>query len=168
MAEKTQLFREKIEHSGIFDFKEFYNFAHRWFVEEKYGVVEDKYSEKISGNSRDIEIEWLASKNLSDYFRIEFKIEFGASGLTDVEVEIDGERKKMNKGKIKGEIKATLVKDPENKWESSAFARFMRDVYNKYIIPGRVYSMERKVFEDMKTFKEELKAFLELSGRRLD
>ena len=76
MSEKDRIIEEKISHSGIFDFKSFYSYAHSWFKEEKFGVVEEKYSEKVSGNSRDITIEWLATRKLSDYFKIEIKIEF--------------------------------------------------------------------------------------------
>ena len=166
MAEKDEIIREKIDHSGIFDFKGFYRFAHGWLVEENFGVVEEKYSEKVSGNSRNISFKWMASKRLSDYFKIEIEIESEVDDLTDVEVEIDGERKKMNKGKIKGTIKGALLKDPGSKWDTTAFTRFMRDVYNKYIIPGRISSVEGTIRSDVTSFKEELKAFLELSGRR--
>lgn len=166
MAEKDKVIEEKVDHSGVFDFKSFYSYAHSWFKDEGYGVVEEKYSEKVSGNSRDISIEWMASKKLSDYFKIEIKIEASIDGLTDVEVEIDGQRKKMNKGKIGLKIGGTLIKDPESKWDTSPFYRFLRDVYNKYIIPGRVDSMEGIIKGVVINFKEEIKAFLELSGRR--
>ena len=166
MAEKEQLTQEKFEYSGIFDFKAFYSYAHSWFIEENYGVVEEKYSEKVSGNSRDILIEWLASKKLSDYFKIEIKIKYEITGLTDVEVEIDGQRKKMNKGKVKGDIKGLIIKDPDSKWDSAPLYRFMRDTYNKYIIPGRINAIEDRIRNDVRTFKEEIKAFLEMSGKR--
>ena len=166
MAEKDLIIREKIDNSGMFDFKSFYSYAHSWLIEEKYGVVEDKYSEKVSGNSRDIDIEWTASRRFSDYFKIELKIRIEISGLTDVEVEIDGQRKKMNKGKIKGDIKGALESDPDSKWDLNALYRFMKDIYNKYVIPGRVLNMRMRVEDDVRTFKDELKAFLELSGKR--
>ena len=54
--------------------------------------------------------------------------------LTDVEVEIDGKKKKMNKGKAGLEIKGILTRDPDSKWDTSAFYSFIRDIYNKYII----------------------------------
>lgn len=167
MADKDRIIKEKVEHSGLFDFKGFYEYAHSWLAEEEdYGVVEEKYSEKVSGNARDIKIEWEATKQLSDYFKIEISIEFDVKDLTEVEVEIDGRKKKMNKGKVSVEIIGALIKDPESKWDSSPTARFMRDVYNKYIIPKRVETMEDRITKDVKDFKEELKAFLELTGRR--
>ena len=166
MAEKEEVIKEKLDHSGIFDFKGFYSYAHSWLKEEKYGVVEEKYSEKVSGNTRDITVKWLASKILSDYFKIEIEVEFVITKLSDVEVEIDGERKKSNKGKVSVEIKGVLILDPRSKWDKSEFWRFTRDVYNKYVVPARVENKRDVIRKVVMNFKEELKAFLELSGRR--
>jgi hypothetical protein len=167
MSEKEQVLRETATHTGLFDFTGFYSFAHDWLKEEKrYGVVEERYSEKVSGNSRDLMIEWRATRQLSDYFKLEIFIRFIISGMTDVEVEIDGNKSKMNKGKVDMDIRGALVKDPESKWDSAPFTRFMRDVYNKYVIPSRIYDMEMKVRTDVSILKDELKAFMEVSARK--
>ena len=166
MPEKDLVIKEKIEHTGLFDFPAFYSYAHSWFVNELYGVIEEKYSEKVSGNKRDLLIEWKAAKKLSDYFKIEIAVKYEITDMTEVEAEIDGKTKKMNNGKVVAEIKGALIKDYESKWETSVFSKFAREIYNKYIIPSRVFAMNDKTGEDVKKFKEELKAFLELSGRR--
>ena len=166
MAEKESIGKEKVENSGIFDFPGIYSFSHTWFKNENYGVNEDKYSEKVSGTKRDITIDWKATKDISDYFKNEIKIKFEISDMTEVEVEIDGQKKKMNKGKLSIEIGATLIKDKDGKWESSPFNRFMRDVYNKYVIPSRVSARASDLHEDMIKFKEAVKSFLELTGKR--
>ncbi|MBS3088915.1 hypothetical protein J4402_04025 [Candidatus Pacearchaeota archaeon] len=166
MTDKDAVLKEKVEHSGLFDFAGFYSFAHSWFKEQKYGVNEKKYSEKVKGNARDLRIEWAATKAISDYFKIELDITFEVWGMTEVEVEIDGEKKKMNKGTIGAEIKGTLVKDYDSKWETSPQWRFLREIYNKYLIPARVNSMKGKVEDDVRSFKEELKSFLDLIGKR--
>ena len=101
MADKEQIIKEKVAHSGIFTFSDLYSYMHDWLKEEEgYGVIEERYSEKVSGASREIDVEWSAAKRISDYFKIELKIEFEVNGLTDVEVEIDGVKKKSQKGKI--------------------------------------------------------------------
>lgn len=167
MADKDQLVKEKVEHTGVFDFKNFYTYAHSWLRDkEDYGVVEEKYSEKVSGDAREITIEWKATKKMSDYFKVEIGVKIEVKDLKDVEVEIDGKKSKMNKGKVSVEIKGTLVKDPDSKWDTTPTNRFFRDIYNRYIIPGRIDAMQGKVVGDVISFKEELKAFLELSGKR--
>ena len=167
MVEKDQIIKEKLDHSGIFDFSELYGFMHHWLDDSMYGVNEDKYGEKVSGASRDISFEWKATKEITDYFKIENSIKVDVLGLTEVEVEIDGKRKKMNKGKLSIEIKGVLVKDPGNYWdETKPILKFLREIYDKYIIPARIDAMEDRVESDVRAFKDEIKAFLELTGKR--
>lgn len=166
MAEKEQIIKEKVEHSGLFDFKGFYSFTHSWLKEESYDVVEEKYSENVSGSARNINFEWSATKTLSDYFKRELKLKFDIKELVEVEVDIDGKKKKMNKGKVSLEVKGSLIKDPDSNWESSPFYRFLRDIYNKYVVPGRIDNMSGLTAGDVVSLKEEVKAYLELSGRR--
>lgn len=167
MVEKDQVIKEKLDHSGIFNFAELYSFMHSWLKDNLYGVNEEKYGEKVSGSSRDIGFEWKAKRRMSDYFWIEHTIKIDVSGLTDVEVEIDGKKKKMNKGKIAMEIKGTLIKDPKGTWdETKPFYKFLREAYDKYIIPNRVMAMENKIEGDVRSFKDEVKAYLELTGKR--
>lgn len=166
MAEKFILIKEVLEHTGIYGFSEMYEYLYRWFKEESYGVIEEKYNEKVSGTTRDISVEWKCGKTLSDYFKVEISVKMEAGGISDVEVEVDGKKKKMNKGRLRIELKGTLIRDPDSKWDASPFFRFLRDVYNKYVIPGRVDTMEDKVKDDIRDVKESLKSFLELQGRR--
>ena len=166
MADKRVIIKEGVEHSGIFKFSDFYEFAFRWLKEEDFGVIEEKYKEKVNGNARGIVVEWRADKPISDYFKFEMPIKMEIQGLVDVEVEIDDKKKKMNKGAIKVELKGVMIQDPESKWSSSPIYQFMRDRYNKYVINKRIDEQETKLKDYLRDFKEELKAFLELQGRR--
>jgi len=166
MADKELILKEKVEHTGLFDFVGFYQFANAWFREEDYGVSEERYTEKVKGNAKDMRIEWNATKEFSDYFKIQQSINFNIKDMSEVEVEINGTKKTMNKGNIEIEIKGFLIKDYESKWETSPGYRFLRDVYNKYIIPARVKSMKDRVEDEVQEFKDEMKAFLDVPGLR--
>ena len=166
MAEKEVVISEGLEYRGIFNFSGFYEFAYHWLKEEGYEVVEDKYQEKVTGNSREIAVDWKAGKPVSDYFKAEIDVRILILGATDVEVEIEGVRKKMNKGKIELKFKGSLVKDPESEWEGSPFFRFLRGMYNKFIIGKNIEQQEDQLKEDVQDLNEEIKAFLEIQGRR--
>ena len=166
MSDLDQIMKEKVSHSGIFDFGGFYKYAHDWFEDEGYGVVEVKYTEKVAGNTRNIYMEWHANKKFSDYYKVQFKMRWWVDNLAEVEVEIDGEKKKLNKGVITLEIKGELIKDPDSKWDVNPFLQFMRQIYQKYVIPQKLENMELKLLSDGQTFKDELKAYLELTGKR--
>jgi hypothetical protein len=167
MAEKDVVIKEVLKFAGYTDFKNFYSYAHDWLKGEKYSVTEDQYTEKVKGNSKEIEVVWKASKKLTDYFKAELDVKFRILGLEDVEVEIDGKKNKMNKAaEIKVEIKGTLIHDYGNQWNKTATTSFFKSLYNKYIIPEHTEKINNKVEDDVQNYKEELKAFLELTGKK--
>lgn len=167
MGEKDTVVKEKFKYAGLGDFKEVYKFARDWFWKEDFNLVEDSYTEKILSNGKELEIEWTATKKITDYFKIIIKPKWRILGMTDVEVEIDGKKKKMNKFVELGiEIKGVLEKDYSSKWGTSGYEKFFKEVYQKYVIPERTDKKEDEVRDFVQDFKEEMKAFLELTGRR--
>jgi hypothetical protein len=167
MVEKDPIIKEKIKYSGLGDLKSAYKYAREWLENEGFNLIEDSYSEKISGSSKEIEIEWTAARKMTDYFKVTLKLKWRILGMSDVEVEIDGRKKNMNKfSDFSIEIKGVLEKDYSNKWEGSAMNKFFKDVYNKYVIPQRTDEKEGQVVGTVQSFKEEMKAYLELTGRK--
>lgn len=166
MAEQDKIFEQKIKLNGIFNFKETYKFIYRWMTDEGYTIEEKKYVEEVAGDSKNIEIKWTAIKQISDYFVNEVKFGFRILRMKDVEVEKDGERIKTNKGTFEVKITGTLVKDYENTWETNPFMKFLRGVYDRYIIEGRTKKYENKLIEDVDNVTEQTKAFLAIEGRK--
>lgn len=167
MAEKDTIFSSKIKYNGIFSFKDFYNFCYEWLMEETgLNISEDKYEEKLSGDSKDIEVEWSGKRKVTDYFRFDVKVVFTIGGLTNVEINKDGTRMKTNKGSISVGIKGILVRDYQGKFETSAFQKFLRSVYEKWVITSRIEEFEDKLASDCDEFLSQAKAYLDLEGKR--
>lgn len=167
MAEETQVFKGKLKHSGLFDFKELYKFAFNFFKEAKeYGMIEKAYSEKVGASGKEIEIKWEAMKKVSDYFKIVIGIDWRILGFTNVEAKRDGETIKTNKGDIEIAIGGKLIRDYENKWETSPIIKFMRSVYDKYIIKNMITELEDSVFGVCDEFLGQVKSFLVLEAKK--
>lgn len=167
MAEKDVIIKEKISYSGYGKFSDAYSYAHDWLKGEGYSVVEEQYTEKVKGSSKDIELVWKATKQITDYFKIELDLKWRILGLEDVEVEIDGKKKKMNKFMGIGiDIKGTLIKDYKNEWNKSPTTKFFKELYNKFVIPSRTEQMKERVESVVQGFKEEMKALFELTGKK--
>jgi len=167
MAEKDILFRQKIRHTGVFDFKELYRILFEWLVDQGYDVNEKQYKEIIgAGNAREIEVEWKATRKVSDYFKFMLEMKWHLLGITNVEVEIDGKKQKMQKGQFEIEVRSTLLKDYEERWTKTPFVKFLRGLYDKYIIKERIEAYEAKIVSEMDMFIAECKSFLALSGAR--
>ncbi|MEK6908758.1 MAG: hypothetical protein AABX23_01765 [Nanoarchaeota archaeon] len=167
MAEKDVILKEKIKYSGYGKFSDIYSYAHDWMKQEGFGIVEEQYTEKVKGSSKDVEVVWKASKQVTDYFKMEIDLKWRILGMEDVEVEIDGKKKKMNKFMELGiELKGSLIKDYKNEWNKSATTKFFKEIYNKFVIPSRTDQMKDGVEKVVQDFKEEMKALLELTGKK--
>ncbi|MBI3623645.1 hypothetical protein HY212_06230 [Candidatus Pacearchaeota archaeon] len=161
------VFSSRIRYSGIFTFKDFYQFCYDWLVEEsELEIKETKYSEKLVGESKNIEVEWEGTKKITDYFKFKVKVAFKVEGLTKIEMNQEGTKTSTNKGKIDIGIKGILIRDYEGKFEKSAFNKFWRDVYEKWVIPSRIEDLQGKLAGYCDEFLAQAKAWLDLEGRK--
>jgi len=166
MSEKDVVFRGKIKNTGIFSFKDFYSFIYDWLREEGYDVYERSYNEKISGDTKEIEIKWEADKEVSDYFKFRITLDWMIVGLKTVEVQRENKKIKMDSGGVELRFRAILIKDYEDRWENSPFWKFMRGVYERYVIRSRIEEYQVKILEEVEELISQCKAFLSLEGRK--
>ncbi len=167
MPEKDIIFTSKVKYKGIFPFSDFYNFCYDWLTQETDLLIsEDKYKEKLTGEAKDIEIEWTGTREVTDYFKFEVKVKYRILDMTNVEVTQNGKKIKTNKGDVELNVKGILVRDYKGKFEKTAFQKFMRGIYEKAIIHSRVEELKDKLIEDCNEFLNQAKAYLDLEGRR--
>lgn len=166
MAIESEVFNQKLKHKGFFSYSDLYTFCYNWLKDEGFSISEDEYVEKLAGNGKEIQITWKAKKKVSDYVKFQIVAKWHILGLNDAEVQIDGKKEKTNKGELKISVTATLQKDYESKWDSSVPLRFLRDVYDKYIIRETVKKYEDKLEDKAQDFVEQTKSFLNLEGKR--
>ena len=168
MAEKEEIFSSAIKYRGIFNFKDFYQFAYDWIVEQigMEDLSEDEYTEKVSGDEKQIIIRWTASIKLTDYFKFQLKANYQIDGLKKAETVQDGVKINTNEGQIKLTVKGVLIRDYDGKFETKPTNKFLRSIYEKWVIPSRIEQMEDKVAGDCDEFLSQSKAFLDLEGKK--
>jgi hypothetical protein len=166
MPEKKEVFKQQIKQKGFFNYNEVYKFCFNWLKEEGYSISEDKYDEKVTSFGKEIQIKWTAKKKISDYFRNIIELKWHILGMVDAEVEIEGQKQKTNKGEVKIDFKATLERDYEKRWEDKPVWKFLRGIYDKYIIKTTMEQYESNLVNGASSYFEQIKAFLNLSGRQ--
>ena len=167
MAIKSQVFSSKVKHRGIFNFADFYKFCYDWLNEEVgLDVAEKKYTEKIGGDSKEIEIEWDADRKLTDYFKFEVFLKIKIDGMKKVNVKQGEANVQLDSGSVEVELKGTLIRDYDAKFERSAWDKFLRGIYEKYIIASNIEATEEKIIMDCDIFLSQVKAYLDLEGKR--
>ncbi|MBW6442386.1 hypothetical protein K0A97_01225 [Patescibacteria group bacterium] len=168
MVEKETIFSSTIKYDGLFSFKDFYKFCYEWLNQDKgfEQLIEEKYEEKIKDNEKELLIQWVGLRNITDYFRFEIKVKFEIKRLQEVEI-MQGQAKiRMNKGSLKVSIKGDLVRDYQGKFEMSAFNKFLRGIYEKWVITSRVEEYDNKLAELCDEFLGQAKAYLDLEGKK--
>ena len=166
MAEKDKISETKVKHEGLFDFKETYRFLYTLLTDMEYTVEEKGYVEKVKPTGKEVEISWDVERKISDYFKYKMSVRWLILGMTSKEVVKEGMKTKMNKGVLEIKFACFLEKDYENRWETTAFLKFLRGIYDNYVIRGRIDDYEDKVFSEMTEVAEQLKAFLALEAKR--
>ncbi|MBS3079056.1 hypothetical protein J4218_02970 [Candidatus Pacearchaeota archaeon] len=165
MSEKDKVYQGKVKQSGIFSFKDLYAFLYSWLKEEGYDIVEKSYSEKISGDSKQIEITWEAAKEVSDYFKFQIKVEWQILGMKSVDVQKEDKKIKMDSGSLEVKFKGVLLKDYEDRWENQPFWKFMRGIYDRYVIKSRIDEYQIKLIEEVEDMVSQCKSFLAIEAR---
>lgn len=166
MSEKEILFSSKVKHAGVFSFAAFYKFCYDWLVEETGLLLQEtRYTEKIKGDVKEIDVEWEGFKKLTDYFKFEMKVKFKVLGLKEVQIKKGDATIKTNEGQVEVAVKSTLVRDWQGNFEKTSFQKFLREIYDKWVIPSRIDQLEGKIIGDSDEFLGEAKAWLALEGK---
>jgi len=164
MVQEKTVLKQMVKDRVFFNFKETYEFCYQWLIDEGYRVYEERYDEKLADSGKQIKIKWRAVKEVTDYFQYVIKMKWALLRVVDVEIERDGKKEKTNKGELKINFESILMKDYEHKWEDRPIWKFLRGVYDKYIVRTRQDEFEIKLMGKTKELIEELKALLELES----
>ena len=165
MAQKKEVYKEKLKQTGYWKYDEVYAMLFEWFRDKNYKIKEDLYNEKLLSNGKEVIIKWRAERKVTDYFKFQIMLDWHILGMKDAEVEIDGKKVSTNKGEVEIVFKANIIKDYEKRWEDKPFWKFMRSVYEKYVIRETVDEFEDDLKDDVREVIKDLKGFLRIPGR---
>lgn len=159
---KNNIVKDQIGKDGYFNYFQLYNLIMNWFNDRGYDVFEKKYAEKLKDEGKKIDTKWQCYRPITDYFKFEFVIKFDITGMSDVTIERDGKKEKTNKGDLKFNIEANLMKDYEARWENKPFWKFLRGVYDNYVLRTTNDEYADKLLNEATELINEVKAFLEI------
>ncbi|HEY9701205.1 MAG TPA: hypothetical protein V6C58_02090, partial [Allocoleopsis sp.] len=139
MAEvRTLVDGKSLSYEGVFDIRDLYKIIDSWFRDRGYDKQEIKNWEDVSESEKQVVLEIVPYKKVSDYARIDIRIFMIFSRLSEIDIERDGIRHKLNKGRAEFYFDAYLVTDYENKWETRPIYFFIKNVLDKFVY--RVYT----------------------------
>lgn len=164
MAEiKTLIDGRSLSYEGVFNMKELYRAIDKWFRDHGYDKQEIKNWEDVSQNDKQLVIEIIPYKKVSDYARLDVRIFMIFSKLTDVDIEKDGLKISMNKGRAEFYFDAYVVTDYENKWETRATFYFIKNVFDKFVYRLYTSSYDGEVIRDCTEIENEIRSYLNMN-----
>lgn len=163
MAEtKTLMWLKPLKYSGLVDVKGLYKTIDKWLSENHYDKVERRNFEDVYEDSRQIVLELVPYKKITDYAKVEIRIYMEFTNLKDEVVEKGGLKQKYYRGDLFFSFDCFLVTDYENHWETKATYFFIRTIVDKFIYKGYTKRFESEAISDTNELINEIKNYLNM------
>jgi len=153
---------ETVSYEGAFEVKELYAAMKEWCKERGYYPLEIKSTEVVGKEGRTIENVVWPTKKFSDYARVFLRTKIYFVNIKDVEVERDGKKMKMQKGKVTIVFNSYLETDYEGDWEDKPVFFFVRSLFEKFVYVPYISGFEKQIKEETTELKRMVQAFLNL------
>jgi len=151
-----------IRYKGMFDFDGLYKMMRGWLKEREYEFFERRFKHKFRpAEGAELEINWEAERDINEYARNEIHIYFHLWNYREVEVIKDGKKQKLVSARMLVDFKPTLILDYEDLWDDTPTKRFLRTLYNKFIIRHDIEDVwEDKLWYEVNLLQQETKKHL--------
>lgn len=153
----------RIHYRGIFDLQGLYRMMREWFNEKNFDFYETLHKAKIP----ELELEWKAERKMTGYIRHYCYISFHFWGLHDIEVVVDGVKKKMNEARVTITFDAEIKTDYEESWEveKSGMRAKLKYFYENFMIKKELLVNQYDAFIiEIRDLQEKTKDFLGMEG----
>ncbi len=160
----------KIKAGGMFDFEEMYQELQRWFTYNGYTWQETKYRvvENPDG-SKQVELKWVCPRKIDDYVTFVITMDLQVFH-SDVEANIDGVKKKLQKGGYEFRFGSSYEKNWKEFWMDEKGQQFrplmkwFKEFYEKVMVKGRLESYDALLYTESHMLFSEIKAYMQLYG----
>ena len=137
MAYPTKLPIEKhiIRYKGLFDFDGLYNLIAQWLKARRYWFQEIKYKHKVPlPTGAEQEITFEGTREVTDFYQHHIVVDFHLWDMTEIEVEVGGQKKNLTSARLEIVLYGTLNIDYEKRFDQSTLWQGVRDFFLKYIL----------------------------------
>jgi hypothetical protein len=142
---KLKIFSNRVIQEGPFDINLIYKNMREWFSNHKYDYSELENTTSFKPKGAEIKLKMRGEKEVTEYYKFTITVAFLI--LETEKVKIDG--KVMDSGKLEARIDVFLDLDYRKKFEKTKLSKFIRFLYNNYVIKNQISSeYGGKAYED--------------------
>lgn len=163
MAEMDLIIEQvRLTYEGLFKATDLYNLIDNWLRNTGYDKRELKTIEKVTPKGKYIEIESMPWKKQTEYVINEIQIKMILSEVIEVDIEKEGTKIKMNKGKVHFVFEGYLTTDWEQRWEQKPMFIFIRSIFDKFLYKKYMDTWKTNLIKDVNDLHDTIKSFLNL------
>ena len=144
-------------HVGLIELDNFYTWLKRWFEFELdwKDTNEEYYRETIIGEGlKNIEMLWTVKKKISSYFSYVVHVKFLLIAVSDAEIQVEGRRRKAQKGDFEVKLMSYVETDPKKVGERGSM---FRKVLEKLILKKGIERHKLLLFQKITKLNDEMK-----------
>lgn len=110
-----------IMYKGVYDFNKLYKAIKNWYGVYQFQFHEQKFKNKADNIGDELELKLLGDKKVDEWVKYEVIVEMLNSDATWIEIEENGKKKLMLKGRIRISVDAKATFDYQKNFETSPF-----------------------------------------------
>lgn len=148
----------KVSQEAIFEFDELYKMLKKWFSDHNYDFFEREYLDTREEGSVSNSIKWEAERKVDEYTKFHIEVRLKCDNVKQV---IKKDRKAV-KGILVIKFECFLEKDYEDNWEKNFMLKFMRAVYDNFLLRGKFDKYAEDLREETYDIFNQTKSFLRL------
>jgi len=151
--------QQKLGYEGLFDLEELYKIIDSWFYEKGWDKYEVLNQEQITSTGKQVRIILEPWKSITDYFKIIIRIKLNFNDVTEIDVEKDGKKLRINQGQIRAIFDGYVLSDRKGRWETP-FTWFLSIIFDKFVFKENFKRAEQWLLSDLDDLYQRVKAFL--------
>jgi len=155
MPEDDSISRIRINYTGYFSLRDYYNYLYDICSSLGYDVIELECKQ----SSDTFEFEWRNEKKVDDFTMFVIKIKTRVTNWKKNQVV---GKEKFDKGDVEITIQSVLRTDYQAKWEINPMLKFVKGVYERYIYKPTYDHWIEKIKEEMSDIVNEIKSFFHI------
>jgi len=168
MAEVQIVCKNKVvKYSGLFNVNTVHKFLMQWLRENGFTNFEERTEEQVFPEGRQIIYNYKPFSKFTDFAKAVIYLNVTMSNINDVTVDVDGQKKQMQKGDIEIDISGYIETDYNNKWETKPFYYFFKIVSEKFFLGGHRSYYNKFVTGKCESLYEDTKAMLNIHSLKV-
>ncbi len=152
----------KLEYKGVFSVREMFAMFTRWFKEVPYEKGADYVSEQHTSHGKCIEYIYWPWMKESREARKFMKIRLLIYDLKKVDVMVDGQKKRLDHGRVILYLDGFIEHDYEHFWGQHPVMIFIRSLYVKFIYKRYTTFFNKIIIDDCTNLYEHFERFFNM------